>query len=104
MDYIAAVMQPIGPYTEPGIIAAMVTFKAGVWIGILLLGILQYFLAMILFLAVLARFDETRVVLSNYPITFLGNTAAIVLHETLTTFMSLKGNDSACEHSLCHSP
>lgn len=85
-------MLPIGLYTQPKIFTIMANFKAEVWIGILLLGVLQYFLAMVLYLTVLTRLDATQAGLSNYLITFFGViTAAAVLHETLTKFMIFGG-------------
>jgi drug/metabolite transporter (DMT)-like permease len=91
--YVVVVfMLPIGLYTQPKILTIMEHFTVEVWTGILLLGVFQYFLAMILFLTVLTRLDATQAGLSNYLITFFGViTAAIVLHETLTKFMIFGG-------------
>ena len=89
---VVAFMLPIGLYTQPRILTAMANFKAEVWVGIILLGILQYFLAMVLYLTVLTRLDATQAGLSNYLITFFGViTAAVVLHEKLTKFMIFGG-------------
>jgi drug/metabolite transporter (DMT)-like permease len=85
-------MLPIGLYAQPRILTIMEHFTVEVWTGILLLGVFQYFLAMILFLTVLTRLDATQAGLSNYLITFFGViTAAVVLHETLTKFMIFGG-------------
>lgn len=89
---VVAFMLPIGLYTQPGILSVMTNLKAQVWMGILLLGVFQYFLAMVLFLTVLTRLDATQAGLSNYLITFFGVlTAALVLHESLTKFMVFGG-------------
>lgn len=89
---VVAFMLPIGLYRQPNILSLMANFKADVWVGIFLLGVLQYFLAMVLFLTVLSRLDATQAGLSNYLITFFGViTAAVVLHETLTKLMIFGG-------------
>lgn len=89
---VVAFMLPIGVYMQPHILSVIANFKSDVWIGIFLLGILQYFLAMVLFLTVLSRLDATQAGLSNYMITFFGViTAAVVLHERLTKLMIFGG-------------
>jgi len=89
---VVVFMLPIGLYTQPQILTIMANFRAEVWLGILLLGVFQYFLAMVLFLTVLTRLDATQAGLSNYLITFFGViTAAVVLHEALTKSMIFGG-------------
>ena len=89
---VIAFMFPIGLYTQPDIISVALKFKGDVWVAILLLGVLQYFLAMYLFLTVLTRLDATQAGLSNYLITFFGVlTATVFLHETFTISMVFGG-------------
>ena len=89
---VVAFMLPVGLYTQPDIISVALNFKGEVWVAILLLGVLQYFLAMYLFLTVLTRLDATQAGLSNYLITLFGVvTAAVFLHETFTIYMVFGG-------------
>jgi drug/metabolite transporter (DMT)-like permease len=82
---VIALMLPIALYTEPETFREIASFRPDVWLGFILLAVLQYFLAMLIFLSVLARLDATQVGISNYLITFFGILAAVVvLHEHLT--------------------
>ena len=83
---------PITLYSEPGSLHDLPRFTVQIWIGLLLLAVLQYFLSMVLFLNVLTRLDATQAGLSNYLIPFFGLIiAAIVLGERLTTPMIAGG-------------
>jgi drug/metabolite transporter (DMT)-like permease len=83
---------PIALYTEPQSFRNIADLGPTVWVGIILLGVFQYFLAMVIFLTVLTRLDATQAGLMNYAIPFFGVlTASIVLHERLTKFMLLGG-------------
>jgi drug/metabolite transporter (DMT)-like permease len=89
---VILVMLPLVLLIEPYAFLNMVNFKPTVWLGFILLAVLQYFLAMIIFLSVLKRLDATQVGLSNYLIPFFGVlVAAIVLKEHLTRPMVLGG-------------
>lgn len=89
---VVAFMLPVALYTEPQTFRNVVSFRPDVWLGFILLAVLQYFLAMVIFLSVLTRLEATRAGLSNYLITFFGVLAAvIVLHERLTKFMIVGG-------------
>jgi drug/metabolite transporter (DMT)-like permease len=91
--YVAVVfLLPIALYTEPQSFRNIADLGPTVWVGIILLGVFQYFLAMVIFLTVLTRLDATQAGLMNYAIPFFGVlTASIVLHERLTKFMLLGG-------------
>ena len=89
---VVAVMLPLALYTEPLSFLNVTNFKFAVWLGFILLAVLQYFLAMIIFLSVLKRLEATQVGLSNYLIPFFGVLmASIVLKEQLTKSMVLGG-------------
>jgi len=67
-------------------------YSGGVWIGLMILALFQYFLSMVIFLNVLTRLDATQAALSNYLIPFFGLLiAAAVLHEHLRPFMIVGG-------------
>jgi drug/metabolite transporter (DMT)-like permease len=85
-------MLPVAIYTEPNSFRNILHLGAGVWLGLFLLAIFVYFLAMVIFLDVLSRLDATQAALSNYLIPLFGVlTAAVVLHERLTKFMVIGG-------------
>jgi len=89
---VFAVLLPITIYSEPGSFHDLPRFTTKVWIGLLLLALLQYFLSMVLFLNVLTRLDATQAGLSNYMIPFFGLIiSAMVLGERLTTPMIVGG-------------
>jgi drug/metabolite transporter (DMT)-like permease len=68
------------------------TFTPRVWAGLGLLGLLQYFISMVLFLSVLTRLDAIQAGLSNYLIPIFGVIiAAAILHEQLTARMLVGG-------------
>jgi drug/metabolite transporter (DMT)-like permease len=93
-SYYVAVgfLLPIALYTEPQSFRHLTDFTLTFWVGIILLGVLEYFLAMVIFLSVLTRLDATQAGLMNYSIPFFGVLAAsLVLHERLTKFMVLGG-------------
>jgi drug/metabolite transporter (DMT)-like permease len=79
---------PINLYTEPESLHHVHAFGPMVWLGLLLLAILQYFLSMVLFLTVLTRLDAVQAGMSNYLIPVFGVfIAAAVLGESLTPRM-----------------
>ena len=83
---------PLTLYLEPGAFHSIASFGAGVWLGVALLAGLQYFLSMILFLAVLTRLDAAQAGLSNYMIPVFGVLiAAAALGEHLTVRMAVGG-------------
>jgi drug/metabolite transporter (DMT)-like permease len=83
---------PIALYAEPEMFASLPRLTGQTWLGVLLLGALQYFLSMILFLAVLSRLEAVQAGLSNYLIPVFGVLiAATVLGERLTLRMMLGG-------------
>jgi drug/metabolite transporter (DMT)-like permease len=83
---------PLTLYLEPGSFRSMVSFGPKVWLGVALLGGLQYFLSMILFLTVLTRLDAAQAGLSNYLIPVFGVLiAALALGERLTVRMAVGG-------------
>jgi drug/metabolite transporter (DMT)-like permease len=85
-------MLPIAIFTEPQSFRNILHFGASVWLGLILLAVFVYFLAMVVFLDVLSRLDATQAALSNYLIPLFGVlTAALVLHERLTKFMVIGG-------------
>ncbi len=85
-------MFPIALYTEPHSFRNLLNLSSTVWVGLILLALFVYFIAMIIFLDVLTRLDATQAALSNYLIPLFGVlTAAVVLHERLTTFMVIGG-------------
>jgi drug/metabolite transporter (DMT)-like permease len=85
-------MLPLALYTEPHTFHNISTLTPIVWVGLLLLAVFVYFLAMVIYLTVLTRLDATQAALSNYLIPLFGVlTAAVVLHERLTTFMVIGG-------------
>ncbi|HKW99261.1 MAG TPA: DMT family transporter [Bryobacteraceae bacterium] len=89
---VFAFLLPITIYTEPQGLHDLPQFTLKVWIGLILLAVLQYFLSMVLFLNVLTRLDATQAGLSNYLIPFFGLViAAIVLGERLTKYMIAGG-------------
>jgi len=89
---VVVFMLPVALCTEPGTFRSLPDFRPQVWLGFLSLAVLQYFLAMLIFLTVLTRLDATQAGLSNYLITFLGVLAAvIVLGERFTANMVIGG-------------
>jgi drug/metabolite transporter (DMT)-like permease len=89
---VFAFLLPITIYTEPQGLHNLPEFTVKVWIGLILLALLQYFLSMVLFLNVLTRLDATQAGLSNYLIPFFGLIiAALVLGERLTKYMIAGG-------------
>jgi len=89
---VVVVMLPIAILTEPRTFASIPHFAPAVWLCFLILGVFQYFLAMLAFLDVLTRLDATQAGLSNYLISFFGLiTAFVVLHEHLTIPMVAGG-------------
>ena len=93
-SYVVVVvfMLPVALYIEPGTFRNIPYFHPQVWLGFLSLAVLQYFLAMLIFLTVLTRLEATQAGLSNYLITFFGILAAvIVLHERFTANMVIGG-------------
>jgi drug/metabolite transporter (DMT)-like permease len=89
---VVVIMLPIAIVSEPRTFAEIPHFTPLVWLCFLILGVLQYFLAMLAFLSVLTRLDATQVGLSNYLISFFGLvTAIVVLHEHLTIAMVIGG-------------
>jgi drug/metabolite transporter (DMT)-like permease len=87
-----AFMFPIALYTEPQSFRTVLHFDPQLWLGLFLLAVFQYFLAMVIFLTVLTRLDAIQAGLSNYLIPLFGVlTAAVVLHEHLTKFMVIGG-------------
>ena len=70
----------------------MLQFTTQVWMGLIVLALLQYFLSMVIFLSVLTRLDATQAGLANYLIPFFGVViAALWLRERLTTYMLAGG-------------
>jgi len=89
---VFAFLLPITLFTEPESFHDLPRFTVKVWIGLLLLALLQYFLSMVLFLNVLTHLDATQAALSNYLIPFFGLIiAALVLGERLTMPMVAGG-------------
>ena len=89
---VFAFLGPITAYAEPQGFVNLPHYNSTVWLGLVMLAILQYFLSMVIFLNVLTRLDATQAAVSNYLIPFFGVVvAAIVLHERLTTFMIVGG-------------
>jgi drug/metabolite transporter (DMT)-like permease len=89
---VFAFLLPITVYTEPQGFINLPHYSTTVWLGLVMLAILQYFLSMVIFLNVLTRLDATQAAVSNYLIPFFGVVvAAIVLHERLTRFMVVGG-------------
>ena len=87
-----SVMLPIAIYSEPHSFRNLLHLGLSIWVGLILLAIFVYFLAMVIYLNVLTRLDATQAALSNYLIPLFGVlTAAVVLHEKLTTFMVIGG-------------
>ncbi len=85
-------MLPVAIYAEPQTFRNMLNLGVGIWLGLILLAVFVYFLAMVIFLSVLSRLDATQAALSNYLIPLFGVlTAAVVLHERLTKFMVIGG-------------
>jgi len=85
-------MLPIAISAEPQSFRNILHLGASVWLGLILLAVFVYFLAMVIFLDVLSRLDATQAALSNYLIPLFGVlTAALVLHERLTKFMVIGG-------------
>lgn len=85
-------MLPIAIYTEPHSFRNILSLGAYVWLGLILLAVFVYYLAMVIFLDVLSRLDATQAALSNYLIPLFGVlSAAIILHERLTKFMVIGG-------------
>ena len=86
------VMLPATLAFEPQSFRDLPRFSAGVWAGLLMLAVFQYFLSMMIFLNVLSRLDATQAGLSNYLIPFFGLLiAAVVLGEHLTPVMIAGG-------------
>ena len=93
-SYVVVVvcMLPVALYTEPATFRSIPDFRPQVWLGFFSLAVLQYFLAMLIFLTVLTRLDATQAGLSNYLITFFGVLAAvIVLGERFTANVVIGG-------------
>lgn len=89
---VSAVLLPVVLYAEPSSFVQLPHFQTSVWIGLVLLAVLQYFLSMVIFLNVLTRLDATQAALMNYLIPFFGLVAAaVVLHERLTASMLVGG-------------
>jgi drug/metabolite transporter (DMT)-like permease len=89
---VFAVLCPITAYAEPQGFTNLPHYNKVVWLGLVMLALLQYFLSMVIFLNVLTRLDATQAAVSNYLIPFFGVViAAIVLHERLTKFMVVGG-------------
>ena len=89
---VFALLCPITAYTEPRGFTNLPHYNKVVWLGLVMLALLQYFLSMVIFLNVLTRLDATQAAVSNYLIPFFGVViAAIVLHERLTKFMIVGG-------------
>lgn len=89
---VFAFLLPITLRLEPQGFHNLPHYSQGVWLGLLMLAVFQYFLSMVIFLNVLTRLDATQAALSNYLIPFFGVLiAAMVLHERLTPFMVLGG-------------
>ncbi len=87
-----AFMFPIALYTEPQSFRNITHFGPQLWLGLILLAVFQYFLAIVIFLTVLTRLDAIQAGLSTYLIPLFGVlTAAVVLHEHLTKFMVVGG-------------
>jgi drug/metabolite transporter (DMT)-like permease len=87
-----ALMLPLTLWLEPSGFSNLPHYTGGVWLGIIILALLQYFLSMVIFLNVLTRLDATQAALSNYLIPFFGLLiAAVVLHERLTVYMIVGG-------------
>jgi drug/metabolite transporter (DMT)-like permease len=83
---------PATLWLEPSGFRNLPHYSGGVWIGLMILALFQYFLSMVIFLNVLTRLDATQAALSNYLIPFFGLLiAAAVLHEHLTPFMIAGG-------------
>jgi len=89
---VFAFLGPITVYAEPGGFINLPHYNGIVWMGLVMLALLQYFLSMVIFLNVLTRLDATQAAVSNYLIPFFGVVVvAIVLHERLTKFMVVGG-------------
>ena len=89
---VFAFLLPITLRLEPQGFHDLPRYTLGVWLGLIMLAVFQYFLSMVIFLNVLTRLDATQAALSNYLIPFFGVLiAAMVLHERLTPFMVLGG-------------
>ena len=89
---VFAILLPITVYTEPQGFANLPHYSTTVWLGLVMLAILQYFLSTVIFLNVLTRLDATQAAVSNDLIPFFGVVmAAIVLHERLTRFIIVGG-------------
>jgi drug/metabolite transporter (DMT)-like permease len=85
-------MLPVAIYAEPQSFRNIPNLGVSAWLGLILLAVFVYFLAMVIFLNVLSRLDATQAALSNYLIPLFGVlTAALVLHEHLTRFMIIGG-------------
>ena len=90
---VVVVMLPIAAFSDARTFREIPNFTPSVWVCFVILGVFQYFLAMIAFLNVLSRLDATQAGLSNYLITFFGLiTAFAVLHERLTLPIILGGS------------
>jgi len=84
-------LTPLFLYREKDVIGRVPHFTRQTWIGLVLLAVLFYFLAMVLFLTALKNMDAIQAGLCNYLITFFGvPIAAIWLGERLT-FMAIVG-------------
>jgi drug/metabolite transporter (DMT)-like permease len=89
---VVVCMPPVALYTEPATFRSIPDFRPQVWLGFFSLAVLQYFLALLIFLTVLTRLDATQAGLSNYLITFFGVLAAVlVLGERFTANMVIGG-------------
>lgn len=77
---------------EPLSFSALAAYSLHSWIGLLLLGVLAWGLAMILWLFLLTRLDVSQASVSVYLLPFFGvMIAAIFLHEAITLPMILGG-------------
>jgi len=88
---VFAFMLPITVASEPEGFRQLPYFRAGVWLGLIGLALLQYFLSMVIFLNVLTRLDATQAALSNYLIPFFGVLIAALYGERLTGYMVAGG-------------
>jgi len=85
---VFAFMLPVTLSSEPRSFLSLPQFTPTVWLGLVILALLQYFLSMVIFLKVLTRLDATQAGLCNYLIPFFGLVLAwAILHERLTPTM-----------------
>lgn len=85
-------MLPVTLALEPQGFANLPRYSFGVWVGLMMLAVLQYALSMVIFLRVLSRIDATQAAVMNYLIPFLGVVIGwALLHEHMTGFMVVGG-------------